>query len=440
MMTFITAVVALVVSAASPPAVEQGRHSFRRYGFVPEPGARIGKALPEPLTTVDVEYWISTLELDQEAAEALRAAVNGFYESRTPEISKIVEPVDQATAELARRAGFDIMRLPDAPEALLELQRLQAWVAIRLNAIEEELFAHVARAVSPDTPEAVSEVIRQLRRHTRNLYETKLPMAQVNLRFIEAALRKEGAFEILDKEAWLASRPAYDSELATLHERRLRLHLDLVVEDLKFFRDSGYDLKALVEYRTKQSRRQLSVERSIIAANRRWAEVFAEMMSPDDSDRWRYAVRAATYPTLHPNPVDVRRLAQAVQTMEASGSGAELKAVKETLLAEIARLASMESAVELEFVAVAVSDSRGVVNRSLGMGLEESISRLRKERCESAVRAVELCKATPEAKDLPEIQILISAILTHCGDVRADESATSPQGAASADQTPNPNR
>lgn len=440
MMTFVAAVVALLVSAASPPAGAQGQPSFRRYGFEPEPGARIGRTLPEPLTTVDVEFWISTLELNQEAAEVLRAAVNDFFESRTPEICKIVKPVDQATAELARRAGFDIMRLPDAPEAFLELRRLQARVAIRLNAIEEELFAHVACAVAPDAQAEVSEVIRQLRRHTRNLRETKLPMAQVNLRFIEAVLRKEGAFEILDQEAWLASRPAYDSELATLHERRLRLHFDLVVEDLQFFRDCGYDLRALVEYRTKQSRRQLSVERSIIAANRRWAEVFAEMMSPDDAERWRDAVRAATYPTLYPNPVDLRRLAQAVQTKEASGSGADLKSVKETLLAEIARLASTESAAELEFVAVAVSDSRGVVNRLLGVGLEESISRLRKERCESAVRAVELCKASAEAKDLPEIEILISAILTHCGDVCADAIATSPQGAASADQTPRPNR
>ena len=54
-MTILSVVVALLVSAASPPVVAQERPSFRRFGFEPEPGARISVAVPDALTTVDVE-------------------------------------------------------------------------------------------------------------------------------------------------------------------------------------------------------------------------------------------------------------------------------------------------------------------------------------------------------------------------------------------------
>ena len=108
----LSVVVALLVSAASPPAITQERSSFRRFGFEPQPGATIAVALPDALTTVDVEHWISVLELEPEAAATLRAAVNAFYDSRTPEITKVIEPVERAASELARRAGHQIMQLP----------------------------------------------------------------------------------------------------------------------------------------------------------------------------------------------------------------------------------------------------------------------------------------------------------------------------------------
>jgi hypothetical protein len=433
-MMFLSLVVALAVSAAPPPAVDQERPTFRRFGVEPEPGARIGVALPEALTTVDVEYWISTLDLKPEAGAALRAAVDDFYESRTHELRKVIEPVDRAAADLARRAGADLMRLADAPEAYRELVRLRDRAVSRFNSIEEDLFVHVAKAVSPDSPESVADVIRQLRKRSRYHWTPKLPMARVDLRDIESTLNRESKIEITDREAWIAARPSYDSELATLHERRIRLDLDLIVEDLEKFRDSGYDVDALVEYRTKQNRRQLAVERSIIAANRRWADAFAEMMSPADAERWRDAVRAATYPSLYPNPVDLRRLAQAVQALGASNSGVELEALKQTLVGEIARLASMESAVESELVAVAVSESRGLVVQGLREGLDETLARVRRERCETAARAIETCNAGPETRELPELALLISAMRTHCGEVGVDDSSSSSQGNVNADR------
>ena len=433
-MTFLSVVVALLVSAAPPPVVDQEPLPFRRFGVEPEPGAKIGVAVPEALTTVDVEYWISILELEPAAAATLRAAVDDFYNSRTPEIRKVIEPVDRAAADLARRAGFDIMRLPDAPEAYRDLVRLRDRAVSRLNAIEEDLFAHVAKAVSPDAPETVADVIRQLRKRSRYQWTPKLPMARVDLRAIETALNKESQIEILNREAWRAARPSYDSELATLHERRIRLDLDMIVEDLENFRDSNYDVDALIEHRTKQNRRQLAVERSIIAANRRWADAFAQMMSPADAERWRDAVRATAYPSLYPNLVDLRRLAQAVGALGSSDSGVEVEAMKQTLVGEIARLAVRESAIESELADVAASESRGLVVQGLREGLEENLARLRRERCESAARSVEMCKATPKVRDVPELQVLISAIQTHCSDIGGDGSATSSQGTANANR------
>ena len=434
-MTFLSVVVALLVSAAPPPVVDQEPLPFRRFGVEPEPGAKIGVAVPEALTTVDVEYWISILELGPDAAATLRAAVDDFYNSRNPEIRKVIEPVDRAAADLARRAGFDIMRLPDAPEAYRDLVRLRDRAVSRLNAIEEDLFAHVAKAVSPDAPETVADVIRQLRKRSRyGSASPKLPMASVDLGAIETALNKDSPLAILDREAWRAARPSYDSELATLHERRIRLDLDTTVEDLKHFRDSNYDLDALVEYRTQRNRRQIAVERSIIAANRRWADAFAQMMSPADAERWRDAVRATTYPSLYPNLVDLRRLAQAVGALGSSDSGVEVEAMKQTLVGEIARLAVRESAIESELADVAASESRGLVVQGLREGLEENLARLRRERCESAARSVEMCKATPKVRDVPELQVLISAIQTHCSDIGGDGSATSSQGTANANR------
>ena len=433
-MTILSVVVALLVSAASPPVVAQERPSFRRFGFEPEPGARISVAVPDALTTVDVEYWIAVLELEPEAAATLRAAVDDFYDSRAPEIVKVIEPVDRAATELARRAGFQIMQLPDAPEAYRELVRLRDRAVSRFNAIEEDLFAHVAKAVSPDAPETVADVIRQLRKRSRYQWTPKLPMARVDLRAIETALNKESQIEILNREAWRAARPSYDSELATLHERRIRLDLDMIVEDLENFRDSNYDVDALIEHRTKQNRRQLAVERSIIAANRRWADAFAEMMSLDDAERWRDAVREATYPSLYPNPVDLRPLDRAVQALGASDSGGESEAARQTLVREIARLASMEPTAESEVVAVAVSESRGMVVQGLRERLEESIALLQRQRCESAARAVEACKATPQARDMPELTALISAIQLHCGNDGGNGSANPSQSAANSDR------
>jgi len=434
-MTILSVVVALLVSAASPPVVAQERPSLRRFGFEPEPGARISVAVPDALTTVDVEYWIAVLELEPEAAATLRAAVDDFYDSRAPEIVKVIEPVDRAATELARRAGFQIMQLPDAPEAYRELVRLRDRAVSRFNAIEEDLFAHVAKAVSPDAPETVADVIRQLRKRSRyGSASPKLPMASVDLGAIETALNKDSPLAILDREAWRAARPSYDSELATLHERRIRLDLDTTVEDLKHFRDSNYDLDALVEYRTQRNRRQIAVERSIIAANRRWADAFAEMMSPDDAERWRDAVREATYPSLYPNPVDLRPLDRAVQALGASDSGGESEAARQTLVREIARLASMEPTAESEVVAVAVSESRGMVVQGLRERLEESIALLQRERCESAARAVEACKATPQARDMPELTALISAIQLHCGNDGGNGSANPSQSAANSDR------
>ena len=441
-MTILSFAVALLMSAASPPAVDQGRASFRRFGFDPNPelGARIAVAMPSEVTTIDVEQWISELELGPEAAATLRAAVDDFYGSRTPEIVKVVEPVDRAAVDLARRAALQpLMRLPDAPEAFRELVRLRDRAVSRLNALEEELFAHVGSAVSPDAPETVADVIRQLRRRTRHdRTPPELPMASVDLRAVEMALDRESQIEILDREARRAARLSYDFELATLHERRVRLALDMRSEDLRNFRESNYDTNALVESRTKQNRRQLAVERSIIAANRRWADAFAEVMSPVDADRWRDAVRAATYPSLYPNPVDLRSLDRAVQALEASDSGGDLEAARQTLVREIARIASMEPTAESEVVAVAVSESRGMVVQELRHGLEESIALLQRERCEAAARAVEACKAVPQARDMPELSALISAMQLHCGKDGGNGSANPPQSAANSDRSLDP--
>jgi hypothetical protein len=434
-LSILLVLVALLVSAASPSVVVQERPSFRRFGFEPEPGARMAVAIPDALTTVDLEYWISVLELEPEAAATLRAAVDDFYESRTPEIVKVIEPVDRAATELARRAGFQIMQLPDAPEAYRELVRLRDRAVSRFNAIEEELFAHVGSAVSPDAPETVADVIRQLRKRSRyRSAPPKLPMASVDLRAIAVALNKKSELAILDREAWRTARPSYDSELATLHERRIRLDLDMAVEDLRHFRDSNHDPNAQVEYRTNRNRRQIAVERSIMAANRRWADVFAEMMSPDDAQRWRDAVREATYPSLYPNPVDLRPLARAVQALGAADSGDESEAARQTLAREIARLASMEPTAESEVVAIAVSESRGMAVQGLRERLEESIALLQRERCESAARAVEACKTTPQASDMPELTALISAIQLHCRNDGGNGSANPSQSAANADR------
>lgn len=434
-MPILPVVVALLVSAASPPVVAHERPSFRRFGFEPEPGARISVAVPDALTTADVECWIAVLELEPDAAATLRAAVDDFYESRTPEIVKVIEPVDRAATELARRAGFQIMHLPDAPEAYRELVRLRDRAVSRFNAIEEELFAYVGSAVSPDAPETVADVIRQLRKRSRyRSAPPKLPMASVDLRAIEMTLNKDSPLAIIDGDAWRAARPSYDSELATLHERRIRLDLDMAVEDLRHFRDSNYDPNAQVEYRTNRNRRQIAVERSIIAANQRWADAFAEMMAPADAERWRDAVRAATYPSLYPNPLDLRSLARAVEALGASDSGGESEAARQTLVREIARLASMEPTAESEVVAVAISESRGMVVRGLRERLEESIARVQRERCESAARAVEACKATPQARDMPELTALISAIQLHCGNDGGNGSTNPSQSAANSDR------
>jgi hypothetical protein len=432
--TLLSVVVALVLSITPSPVDDEGRSSFRRFGEVEvEPGASVGVALPEPLSTADLEYWIAVLELGPDAAASLRAAVDDFYVSRTPAIRQAIEPVERAARDLARRAGPDLQRLPDAPEAFRDLVRLRNRAVSRLAAIEEDLFSHVAEAVAPDAPETVADAIRQLRKRSRyRSTPPKLPMAAVDLRAIETALNKESAIEIVDRDAWLAARPSYDAELAALEERRIRLDLDMIVEDLAYFRDSNHDVESLVEYRTKQNRRRLAVERAIIAANRRWADAFAQMMSPSDAERWLDAVRVATYPTLYPNPVDLRSVALALQTLDASEAGTELDSIKQMLAGELARLASMESACEAELVALAVSEARNIVVPGMRVKAEESIARLRRERCESAARVLGMCTAAPVVRDVPELQQLISAIQIHCGNGGGNEKATSSPSSANA--------
>jgi hypothetical protein len=432
--TLFSLTVALVLSATPSSIDDEGRSPLHRYGEVQvEPGASIDVALPEPLTSADLDSWIAILDLAPDAALSLRAAVEEFYAARTPDIRQALEPVERAARDLARRSGLDLQRLPDAPEAFRDLVRLRNRAVSRFAAIEEDLFAQVAAAVSPESPETVADTIRQLRKRSRTTSTPpKLPMAAVDLRAIESALYKEKPLEILDRDAWMAARPSYDSELATLEERRIRLDLDMIVEDLAYFRDTNHDVRSLLEYRTQQSRRRLAVERSIIAANRRWADAFAQMMSPSDARRWLDAVRAATYPTLYPNPVDLRRLGEALETIGSSEAGVALGALREMIAGETARLASMETAVEAELVALAVSEARDVVLPAMRLKTEESLARLRRERCESAARVLEMCRAATAVRELPELSLLSSALQMHCNDDDPEKGdGTSPQTSAS---------
>jgi hypothetical protein len=130
----------------------------------------------------------------------------------------------------------------------------------------------------------------------------------------------------------------------------------------------------------------------------------------------------------------LRPLARAVEALGASDSGGESEAARQTLVREIARLASIEPTVESEVVDVAISESRGMVVRGLRERLEESIALLQRERCESATRALEACKANPQASDMPELAALISAIQLHCGNDGGNGSTNPSQSAANSDR------
>jgi len=416
--------------------------SFRRYGVVTlGPGASVGVGLPDPLTSADLAHWVEVLELGPEAAEAMRKAVDEFYEVRDAQIQGVLEPVERAARDLARVSGLDLQRLPDGPERFEDLVRLRNRSVSQLKAIEEDLFVAVAMAIAPDEAAvaAVAATIRQLR--SRSRYRTtpaRLPQARIDLRAVELGLSQESPLEIVDVETWSAALLSHDAELAKLEERRVRVELDRIADDLRFFRDSGHDVEALVEHRTRRIHQQLAVERAIIAANERWTEALAQTMSPTDAQRWRDAVRAATYPTLYPNPVDLRRLQAEVQEVivsaevieetgerEDSEEIRELRSIARSIAAEITRLAEIESALESELMSIAVAEARHVTARGLRSIADQNIARLHHERCEAAARALELCRDAPRLRELPELPSLLAAIGRHCGDSDREDAGTS---------------
>jgi hypothetical protein len=66
--------------------------------------------------------------------------------------------------------------------------------------------------------------------------------------------------------------------------------------------------------------------------------------------------------------------------------------------------------------------------------LEEIIAFLQRERCEAATRAVEACKAAPQARDMPELSALISAMKLHCGNDGGNGNASPSQSPANSDR------
>lgn len=87
-------------------------------------GAFTGVGTPRPISSRNLELWISALNLDVDAASKLRRTVDDSYEAREQSIAAIIRPVKQVAAATAFR---DLMKVSNHAVA-------------RLWAIEEELF------------------------------------------------------------------------------------------------------------------------------------------------------------------------------------------------------------------------------------------------------------------------------------------------------------
>lgn len=378
--------------------------------------------MPEPLSSGELDRWIAVLELGADGGKKLRDTVETFFTERSPDIKQAVEPVARAARDLATRS-VDVMRLPDGPEAFRELLKKRDRAVARLVAIEEDLFTAVATAVAPDAPDPVADTIRQLRKRSRFAgTPPKLPMATVDLRTIEERLSRAAPFSIVDRDAWRARRLSYDAELAAIEERRVRLELELILDDLESFRDSGYDVDALVAFRTKQNRRRLSVERSMIAANNRWSEVFCEMMSAADAHRWREAVRAETYPALYPNPLDLRQIAVVVRDL--AKTDAEVGPIATTIDGELEKLAGLESAAETMLVDLAADEARSLISPDARRRTDERVALLKRERHAAALRVVDACTGHPALAADPEFQRLAAAVKRERGEGSSGEAGT----------------
>lgn len=381
--------------------------------------ASIDVAMPAPLDVSAAVRWGELLGWDEATRLAVAKHIREFLDERRADLDSAVAPV----VELA--AGFEPgseYRDPAAVEALRSVLRARNRAVSALEFREEELFRRLSDTeVLP--PKGV-ESARQLRRRDRfEGYPCDTRQAALNLRRVRALLEQDAPLEIDEEAAWEAAWLAHDHELAELHERRLRTGLDVLATDADAFHRAAGDMQAFMADRSIRFRSPLRVDRSIRAANQRWAAAFAEALTPESAQRLREAVDAALFPELTPDRFTLLPLLESIAL--ADGLTPELaKKTRSMLEQEIALVRTREEDVKRVLVEVEEFEALSIVDQGRRQSRTSAIEGLWALRREAAARAVAALEDVPSLNESAAAQRLRSALEPAQGKPGVSEGAT----------------
>ncbi|MFO0963222.1 MAG: hypothetical protein U0625_10000 [Phycisphaerales bacterium] len=396
-------------TAATPPGAAP-HHSTREQSAAPArfepPQLFFDVAVPGELTAAEVDRWIDALRMDDAAAVAVRATAQAYLATQSRAYGEVFGATYQQAAEVAASGGPDSS--PGALDRFRSLLAERRSALRRFVAMEERLFSEIAGRLPADEDVAVVDAMRQLRRRSRcSEFPCDLPMADLDLRILAATTGAARAVAPGDQDRWRTALLGYDTELAALHEKRVERRLESVLQDAESRQRLGGDLRALLDDRTARLASKLKPERAIIAANRRWADALAALLSPDAADAFRSAIDAKLFPTLYPNPYELGPVVRSAQALARSSAESEtLRRVSEDLDAEAAKVALLAKQVEAKITDLVVSEARSIVVPADRDQMAEELRRLEIERRAAARRAIAICDATPELASQPAVEAL----------------------------------
>jgi hypothetical protein len=384
---------AVVLVAFVSPTVAQTRVS-------------IDVGLPSVIDASSAESWGERLGWDEPTRRAVADEIERFLGERGASLDAALAPAREQAAGLWSTSMYSD---PAAVERFSELLRTRHRAVEAFAAREDELFQRLADERALLAPEA-ADAARQLRRRDRLTdFACAIDRASIDLRSIAAGLAREAPIVIEDRAAWDALWSNHDRELASLHERRVREHLDFSVSDAEAFHRLGGDAAAHVAYRETNARTRLRTERAILAANERWLETLCTTLDRASARRFEEAVRRTLYPTIFPNPLSLQPLLDSIRIEDVAPSEVWSQ-VRREIEGEVALLDARETETKRMIVELDEFEALSIISQSARQSVQESVLKLKVMRLEAAKRVVARIEALPAREASEPLKSLKAAI------------------------------
>lgn len=408
-MTVGVAALALLVSSEAEPiggAIERPRP--RAVPQLAPPEVEIDILLPRRESCRDIariHELVRAAQADPDRAQDLliraESALEAYFDSKFPPLRKE-----------AQRLAADIgpYSSPEAARAFATLIASRNSTVLGFESLERDLLRGAVEELGLDDTFAAEIEHQRLawtRRRIRELRCDLVP-ARVDLEELLALpVATEGA--VRDPVELKKAQFGYGEEVTSLLSQWSRLRLRTMADDATKSIELGDDVESFLVARRRLSQPPMRVEHLIVEATRQWAERIAETLNPRTAERFIAAFKAASYPSIYPNPYSIGGLGKAV--IEASIEPEIKSAAIEALQSLDAQIAEVDR--QMEATCLRAWEEWGVM-RSVGMPTDASLraatEHLTRRRRALAIEALTLVADAGLPPEAPEVVALLRRV------------------------------